>query len=244
MAKKTISGPQFKPVVSTKTYQNIADQIKRMIFEGVFKAGDKLPAERQLAEKFNVGRMVVREGMRVLEESGFIIIKRGSRGGAFIKQADSETAIRSISNLIRLGKVSLSELSEARIAIEMLIVELAIERMTKVELKVIQENLNQTKGLFATGSATKRSNANFHLLIAKTAKNTIFEMVLASIIEIVLSIVDRASPDKQRYSKHLDYHQAIYKAIEEKNVKKAKKVLREHILDSQRRFIGIGTTKD
>ena len=239
MERNRISEPRFEPLESTKAYQKIADQIKGMIFGGVFKSGDKLPAERQLAEQFNVGRMVVREALRVLEESGFIIIKQGSRGGAFIKPADSETAVRSISDLIRLGNVSLSELSEARIAIEMLIVELAIERMTEDELKVIKENLEQTKSLFTTGLATKGSNANFHLLIARAAKNAIFEMVLASVIEIDLSIVDQAAPEKQSYSKHIDYHRTIYQAIKEKNVKKTQKILREHILDSHQRFAEI-----
>src|SRR5258705_5887331 len=72
----------IEPVRSTRIYEEIVRQVKQLIGEGRLKSGDRLPPERDLAEKFRVSRTSVREALRALQSRGLIEIRAG--GGAFI----------------------------------------------------------------------------------------------------------------------------------------------------------------
>ena len=67
-------GPIFGPARPRRTFEEIINQIKANIEEGRLKRGDKLPTERALAAQFQVSRNTVREALRTLEISGFIIL--------------------------------------------------------------------------------------------------------------------------------------------------------------------------
>ena len=76
--------PNFKPIKQTRVSEEVAEQLKETILNGQFKAGDRLPSERDLAEAFQVSRVAIREALRSLENSGFIITRQGATGGAFV----------------------------------------------------------------------------------------------------------------------------------------------------------------
>ncbi len=62
----------FVPFKTKRAFEEIADQIRELIYTGVFKPGHKLPPERELASQFNAGRMVVREALRTLEQADIV----------------------------------------------------------------------------------------------------------------------------------------------------------------------------
>ena len=68
---------ELGPIKSTRIYEEIVRQVKQLIAEGRFKSGDRLPPERELAEKFVVSRTSVREALRALESLGLIDIRPG-----------------------------------------------------------------------------------------------------------------------------------------------------------------------
>ena len=65
--------PLFKPIESKRAFEEVAEQVKGLIYSGTLKPGDKLPCERELAAQFNVARMVVREANA---DSGTIWIRQ------------------------------------------------------------------------------------------------------------------------------------------------------------------------
>ena len=73
----TTEGPSLEPVRSTRIYEEIVRQVKQLIGEGRLKSGDRLPPERDLAEKFMVSRTSVREALRALQSRGLIEIRAG-----------------------------------------------------------------------------------------------------------------------------------------------------------------------
>jgi DNA-binding GntR family transcriptional regulator len=71
----------FARIRSRRTFEEVCSEIKKLIIKGILRPGNKLPSESELARQFGVGRQTIREGLRLLELSGFITIQKGSAGG-------------------------------------------------------------------------------------------------------------------------------------------------------------------
>lgn len=227
----------FTPFKTKRAFEEIADQIKQLIYSGVFKPGDKLPSERELANQFKAGRMVVREALRTLEHSGLIFIRQGSSGGAFIKDIDTTPIIRSISDMIKTGNVTLQNLTEVRLGIEMLILQLAFEKMTDEDLVLLKKNIEESEEKVLKGVRILEENTEFHILLAKATKNPLYETIIRSIMEVTKSFMVSVNPGMEYVNRVLSYHKEIHDSITEKNFQKAKEKMKEHLLDINKKVI-------
>ncbi|MBV8144951.1 MAG: winged helix-turn-helix transcriptional regulator, partial [Gammaproteobacteria bacterium] len=72
---------QLEPIKAVATYELVTNQIQRAVHLGLLVPGDRLPAERALAQQLGVARMTVREAIRVLAHEGLITVRRGAHGG-------------------------------------------------------------------------------------------------------------------------------------------------------------------
>jgi len=222
----------FQPLRSEKKiFQRISDQIRELIFSGVLKPGDKLPSEKEIAGQFRTGRMVVREALRILEQSGLVYIKQGSLGGAFVRSPDTTVITRSISDLVKIGDVTIRELTETRLGIEKVILEFAISRITQDDLDLLKKNIEDSEKTILDGKRATKEHLDFHILIAQSTKNRLFEMIIESIMNVVFSYMQKVKPTKEDSIKVLNSHKEIYKAIQERNLARAKKELEKHFLD-------------
>lgn len=233
----------FKPFKNDKKiFQQISDQIRELIFSVVLKPGDKLPPEKQLASQFNTGRMVVREALRTLEQSGLVHIRQGSLGGAFVKNPDTAVITRSIADQIKIGNVTLQELIEARLGIEKVILDFAVMRVKNEDIDLIKKNIEDSEQKLLKGERATEENINFHILLAKSAKNILFEMIIESIMNVTKSFLLSLKPDVKYINNVLTYHKKIYKALEEKNLPMAKQIMEKHLLDINRKFKDLAKT--
>src|SRR4051794_26240322 len=131
----------FTQVRQARVSGEIASQIVTAIVEGRLSSGDRLPSERELGEQFGVSRMTVRDALRVLEARGLISVKVGARGGAFVADATADRVAESMSTMLRLKRMSLSELAEARKIIEGAAAELAAQRADDDDIRRLEECL-------------------------------------------------------------------------------------------------------
>lgn len=232
--------PLFKPLkTDRKIFQQISDQIRELILSGTLKPGDKLPSEKQLASQFNKGRMVVREALRTLEQAGFIYIKQGSEGGAFIKDVDSTVVTRSMSDMLRLGNVTLLDLTEARLSIEKIILEFVIRRINNDDLVLLRKNIEDSEKLISKGMRAGDTYLKFHLLLAKSSKNSVFELILEPIMNIVSSYLQQVKPTQEYSYRVLNSHKEICKAIEERDITIAEEKMEKHLLDVKRQLLSL-----
>lgn len=155
-------------VATPATYELVSEQIRRAIHIGTYLPGDKLPAERQLAEQMGVSRTTVREALRVLEGEGYVESHRGATGGIVVlDQSASEDRIRPVV-VERLAEFE--ELFDFRMAIEGAAARLAAVRRTEADLKQLQKAVDA----MAEGWQTARfraADSAFHLGIADAARN-------------------------------------------------------------------------
>ena len=113
----------FQPISQKRNSEVIAMQIEEAILAKRYKLNDKLPSERELALQFNAGRGAVREALRILEGTGLIFVKPGGDGGIFVKEIDSSTMTKTIFNMVRIGYISIQDVTEIRVNLETKVIE-------------------------------------------------------------------------------------------------------------------------
>jgi DNA-binding FadR family transcriptional regulator len=221
----------FHPITTKRTFELVADEIKEAILSGVIKPDERLLSERDLADEMNVSRSAVREALRTLELSGLIYSKKGVGGGHFAKKPDAKALTMSFSYLIRLGEITIDQLTEARLPIEKEIVRLAIRKIKKKEdLKPLEDILSEGFEEYKKGGEFRKGNLRFHKLLAKLSQNPVLIMLNDSILPIIEAFVENLEPSRAHRIAVLKSHQAIINHMKRGNVSAATKKCEEHVL--------------
>lgn len=239
----------FTPIKGSRTFEEVSDQIKKLIFDGVFKPGDKLLPETELAQQFNVGRQSIREALRILELSGFITIQKGGGGGAVIKDTISSTISKLFLDAFQLEKISIEELTVARFEIEKIVLKYAIENADAADIKRLQENIQDARKKIEANINVIDENIQFHNLLAKASKNHLFVIVVEAVTTAIRYFMRRLEPDaefsdnEQWYNENiiqskntLAYHDEILSAVIEKKLDKAVDTLENHLQEVKNRL--------
>ena len=218
----------LKPVKQDKLYQKIVEQIKNLIMEGDLNPGEKLPPERELAEKLNVSRVAVREALLTLEFMGLVEIKRGS--GVFIPQElQPELVLNSIDFALNFKENIIEDLIEVREILETKIAGLAAKKADSKDILEIEEKLKNYEEKVKQGEEGANESLEFHLSIARATKNVIFFRLLNQLKVLLLQSGRLSSKSKDRPVMALKQHYEIFEAIRRKNIKKAEEAMANHL---------------
>ncbi len=239
----------FSPIKSKRTFEEVSSNIKRLIFDGVLKPGDRLPSEIELAHQFSVSRETVREALRILELSGFITVQKGGSGGPLIK----DTIIHTISDLFldafRMEKISIEELTIARLEIEKMVLNHVMDNADASDIESLKQNLKAAQKRIEDNLMANEENIEFHNLLAKASKNHVFVIVIGSIAAVLRNLLSRLSPDMGTtgdpagYDESIlmsgnavRYHEDILSAIIEKRRDDAIELLEQHLIEVSNRL--------
>lgn len=128
----------YKVVRTSRLYEQIVQQIEETILKGDLKAGDQLPAERDLAEQFGVSRTAVREAVKALREKGLVEAYTGR--GTFVTNGTSNAIRQSLDLMVRIGQPEgAAYLAEVREILEPEIAALAAARAEDQHLGIMRE---------------------------------------------------------------------------------------------------------
>ena len=224
----------FTQAKQNRVFEDIISQVQEAIFRGDLKAGDRLPAERELKEIFQTSRGTLREALRVLEQKGLIEIKTGVSGGTFIKAVTSHQVSESLDLLLRSQKVSLKDLAEFREEVEGIVTGHAADLAKKEDIGVLH-NILEEAGLFVDLDESNWDkfidiDNNFHMELARIAGNHLYILVLKSIHDNINRYYNRFLTRDERIIR--DSYQdmcEIVKAIEESDAARAKLLAQEHV---------------
>jgi len=174
-----------------RAFEVVYDKVRRELAEGVLKAGDKLPAERELAESLGFSRAAVREALRALEATGLVQLQKGVKGGAFIQNGNRGDVTRSINDIVVLGGVPLRQVMEVRTLLMTHAVQLACERATLEELDRIEKNIKDTEASASAGEPTMRHVRQFYNLLGELSGNEVLAILIEATSSISLDFVAR-----------------------------------------------------
>ena len=190
MARKPSQSPAlvFEPISRPRAFEEICDRIRHQLSIGALKPGDKLPAERELAQQLSVSRSALREALRSLEIAGVVVLRKGVKGGAFIRPGDPKGMTRVMQDLVHLGSISLGDLTEARLMIQTAVVRIACARATAADIEAIETNIDNTAEMTRLGRHEDRLRyaMEFYRLLALATRNEIMTMLVDSLTEILL----------------------------------------------------------
>lgn len=205
--------PRFKPIRQPRISEEVFQQLKEAILSGEFKAGEKLPSERELAEQFQVSRVAIREAIRTLENAGFVTIRQGATGGAFVTDLTFEQLASACLDLFLANKISIHQLHQVRILIEPEVARLATLNADEESRRRLQEAFEGEHPPEATLTEDISSATKVHFVLAEMCGNPFFEAIVNSLIKLNASILEEIKPDPP-YSIHPPgFHKPIVDAV-------------------------------
>jgi len=218
----------YKTVRSSRLYEQIVKQIEESVLKGILKAGDQLPAERELAEQFGVSRTAVREAIKALTEKG--LVESYSGRGTFITNGTSHAIRQSLDLIMRIGQAEGStHLAEVRDMLEPEIAALAASRAEAQHLESLREAVRVMDAAMQEADAFIEADLDFHLALAEAAANPLILSLIDSIVGLLREQRMRifqtdGGPERGQY-----HHKRILKAVENHDSDRARQCMRAHL---------------
>jgi GntR family transcriptional repressor for pyruvate dehydrogenase complex len=218
----------YKLVRTSRLYEQIVQQIEDSIVKGDLKAGDQLPAERDLAQRFGVSRTAVREAVKALREKG--LVEAYSGRGTFITDGTTQAVRQSFDLMAKIGQPEGStHLAELRAILEPEIAAMAAARIQEPELATMREAVAAMDRAGKNPETYIEADLDFHLALAEGAANPLILSLLDSIVGLLRQQrlrIFRVPGGPERGQIH---HKRILDAIERRDADGARETMRAHL---------------
>lgn len=215
-------------IVPGKAYEKVIDYIQGEILKGDLKRGEKLPPERELAERLGVGRNSVREAMRTLSLMGFISSTQGA--GNFVSCNLEKNLAESTRMMMMLNETDYRQISELRQGLENQAILLASKRITQAQLEKLEQIAWEMRG--AQMEQSVALDKELHGVISEAAGNRLLMVIIRALSETIDSFIDdmhrRIMSHGDLGSRLLDAHQGIVLALVDRNGPEAARMMHEH----------------
>lgn len=223
-------GSEWRPVRGLRASEEVAAQILATFYDGL-RPGDWLGTEAELAERFGVSRITIRDAVRTLEARGIVDVKVGARGGLRVAGGNPTRFEEALSIQLQLMGIDRDEVIEAQQAIEPVTAALAAERVTAEQLDRLRQLVEEARATMATPDRFVQPALDFHLAIADGAGNRALRASLGALRPLQGSQFRLAPPTTSRHlaRRIVTMHAAILEAIELRNPELAAERMREHL---------------
>lgn len=218
-------------------YEEITEQVKRLIIEGKLKVGDKLPSTKQMSEQFGVGRSTTREALSALKAMGLIEIRQGG-GCRVIRSVPADMELPELESL-RMNRKTVLELLEARESLEVSNAAIAAVKHTETDLHQLQVLIEEMKRTAGDEAEGERLDLQFHLTLARATHNSI----MVRLFESIMNHIETAIHDIRRVELYASAavaerlfmeHSAIFEAIVQRDSELAAERMKQHLQHIER----------
>lgn len=225
---------QFGRVKQPKISDIIMKELESMIVEGSFTAGQKLPAERELAARFDVSRPSLREAIQKLIARGVLFSRHG--GGTYVSEQLGSSFADPLQDLLCAHDEFLYDQLEFRDALESLAAYYAALRSTDADktkltqcfTQLVEANQNQAFALEA------KLDVEFHMIIAEAAHNVVLLHTLRSLhamlAKSISSNLKNLFEKKAARQRVMEQHTHLYQAIMEGKAEEARAAAHTHLV--------------
>ncbi len=215
-----------------KVSDSIVEHITSLIMSGELKAGDKLPAERELALSLGVSRTALREAVRTLSLMDLLSVKQG--GGTFVTELVPGSFMKPLSPMLSMGKMNILELIEARRIIEPKAASLCAGRSNEKDIAEINGIVDEMRAGLKSMRRFNDLDLMFHMSVAKGAHNSVISATLDAIKDAMYEQVQEIQSLPGAQERALLFHSAMAEAITARDCAKAEKLMLEHMEDVEK----------
>ncbi|EPX86999.1 FadR/GntR family transcriptional regulator [Salipiger mucosus] len=223
----------FRPVQSEKLASAVVRQIEELILRGILRPGERLPAERELAERLGVSRPSLREAVADLQSRGLLESRAGA--GIFVTDVLGSAFSDTLIQLFATHDEAVFDYLSFRRDMEGLAAERAAEHGTETDLKVIGQLFAQMEAAHQRRNPADeaRLDADFHLAIIEASHNVIMLHMMRSMYQLLREGVfyNRSVMFKQRTTREalLEQHRAINEALQARDGAGARRAVEAHL---------------
>lgn len=214
-----------------KVYIEIIRELNHIIQEDELKTGDKLPSERELSERLNVGRSSVREALRSLELLDLIETRRGE--GTFIKSIGGHRLVEVLASFFLREKKARNDLAETRKIVEIEGLRLACTRIDESQIDKLTNLIVQSKQSWENGNFPVEEDYLFHKTIVEACHNSLMLHIWISLVEYSKVALRESLSREGRPEQSIREHEEILQALKTRNEKQAINALRNHLENSR-----------
>ena len=231
---------QTKRVDRRRLYQQIADDIERLILEGTFPPESRLPSELELALQYGVSRNVVREALKSLKELGLVSIRTGS--GTYVRRPTMKPVSEALNRFVRhsLPDFSLAHFYEIRRMVEPDSASLAAQRADEEDIAAIQATLRMMDINKDDLEAWSCADLEFHRTIAAATHNPLIRSLIDALIDPLRVVIAAGHAEPYGTRAGLEAHTRIANAIQTRDRATAYSAMLEHLNDSEQRITKLG----
>lgn len=217
----------------TKTLaEQVADGIMNLIQETPYKAGDKLPTEKELCERTGAGRNTVREALKILASRNVLEIRQGA--GTFVSEKqgipDDPLGFSMVNDRVKLTK----DLLQVRIMLEPQIAALAAQCAKEHEIKELEEILEEMEAAMKKREDYSELDTKFHTKIAQCTHNIVMENLLPVIGKGVAVFAKEVA--QTEYDRTWISHRKIFCYIRDHKPFEAEMEMQYHLLYNTSRY--------
>ncbi|MGV1681553.1 FadR/GntR family transcriptional regulator [Sphingopyxis sp. NJF-3] len=206
-----------------RLFEDIADAIRRLILDGTYPPGTRLPGERELSERFEVSRVTIREAEIALQATGWIHIRTGA--GAYVQaKLPGDGGI--------LPQVSAFELTEARSLFEAEAAALAAPTISAETLATLEGLLEAMANEDASEDEISAIDREFHMTIAAASNNKAIIHVIESLWRMRMELPEVRTSHSMICRKDGEARQAehagVVEALRKRDAGGARLAMRRH----------------
>lgn len=210
-----------------RLHEDIVQRFSSLIRQGDLKPGQRLPAERVLAEQLQVSRSSVREAIRSLELQGLVVSKRGS--GTFITTDNLESVVALIASTLSAGTDTLKHIFEMRHMLEPQIAAAAAQRATPQEVQHLESTLEEQEREIAGGETGVDADTAFHFALASATHNSALVKVVSAVEDILRLSRDQSLQEPGRPQRSLASHRQILDMVRSGDSEGARRAMEHHL---------------
>jgi GntR family transcriptional regulator, transcriptional repressor for pyruvate dehydrogenase complex len=218
---------------SRRVSEQVAAEIVRYVQERALEPGSRIGTEEELAREFGVSRPTLREALRMLSSGDLVRATKGPGGGIFVANTVEKGLGRSISDFIALmletRRVTIDELLEARMLLEVPLAGLAAYRADAEALAEIRAAVDESRANLHDRAELRRADIRIHSAIAAAAGNRVVEAFMQWTLDVLQPSLTTIIEDAVVESAIVDQHAALLRALERGDPVRAERATREHL---------------
>jgi GntR family transcriptional repressor for pyruvate dehydrogenase complex len=204
----------------------VAERLQAFVLDGGYQPGDRLPSERELALKFDVSRTAIREGIKLLTQTGLLESSIGR--GLYVGRLNTDPVLASLTVLLRVGGGTALDVVLVRNALEALAARLAAIHATEDELAELAGLLAELERMHQAGEGYGQTGPAFHVAMARASHNPLIVALLEPTLVLMYRVEQDTFVATPGTLRGLENHRRIYHAIANRDPDEAAAAIEDH----------------